>query len=243
MSHLRYGLVLSTALAFFFTAPVGSRAADENTIAPMTPPSSVRKPEERIRPPAPPYWSRAFPTPEESRAALFQPVPTQPSPGTQPGTGPAKNQPQDQQASGMQPNPATSGTGGAEKSAADMPGGNAAVPGNALAPWGPIGAVGQTIPAKFFARNDVLDRTPIMAFPLTVSDQERHRIFAAVMGDNTPAVAGAETLAPSGQLSTEQALKGMHPLPQSLSDIAQVQQLKYVRRKTRFCWCSRRRGS
>ena len=42
---------------------------------------------------------------------------------------------------------------------------------------GPIGATGQTIPAKFSQRNDILDRTPIMAWPLSLSDQDRQQIY------------------------------------------------------------------
>ena len=42
---------------------------------------------------------------------------------------------------------------------------------------GPIGATGQTMPAKFSARNDVLDRAPIMACTPKLSDQDRQQIY------------------------------------------------------------------
>ncbi len=38
-------------------------------------------------------------------------------------------------------------------------------------PSGPIGSFGQTIPAKFSKRNDILDHVPIMAIPLPLSDR------------------------------------------------------------------------
>ena len=96
---------------------------------------------------------------------------------------------------------------------------------------GPIGATGQTMPAKFSSRNDILDRTPIMAWPQKLSDPERQRIYQAVMADKSQPAADADTLAPAGELSTEQALNGMHPLPASLGDIDAVKRLQYVKSK------------
>lgn len=98
-------------------------------------------------------------------------------------------------------------------------------------PSGPIGAIGQTMPAKFSKRNDILDRVPIMAYPLALSDQDRQKIYAAVMADKSAPVEGAEALTPASELSTEQALNGMHPLPEVLSGMAQVQRFKYVKAK------------
>lgn len=51
---------------------------------------------------------------------------------------------------------------------------------------GPIGATGQTMPAKFSKRNDTLDRVSIMALLLPLSDQDRRRIYQAVMADTAP---------------------------------------------------------
>jgi len=98
---------------------------------------------------------------------------------------------------------------------------------------GPIGATGQTMPAKFSSRNDILDRTPIMAWPQMLSDQERQRIYQAVMADKSPPAADADALTPAGELSTDQALNGMHPLPASLGDIDGVKRLKYVKGKNK----------
>lgn len=200
----------------------------------------------------------SIPTPEESRAALMEPISMQPSLGDGPvqplpaaeapqhqdagkqqeskntiggpqGTGANSNHPQwGDQALGQKPSPpVTSGSGGADKSAAASTNVATSEP----PPSGPIGAVGQTIPAKFSKRNDILDRTPIMAYPLKLSDDERRQIFQAVMADKPAAAAGADALIPASELSTEQALQGMHPLPEGVHGIAQIRGFKYVKGK------------
>jgi hypothetical protein len=98
-------------------------------------------------------------------------------------------------------------------------------------PSGPIGSVGETNPAKFSKRNDILDRTPIMALPLPLSDQQRTQIYDAVMADNSQPVAGADALKPASELSPNQALNGMHPLPESVRSIDGVTRLYYVKAK------------
>src|SRR5439155_24919175 len=67
-----------------------------------------------------------------------------------------------------------------------------AATGNELPPSGPIGSFGQTIPAKFSQRNDVLDHVPIMALPLPLTDEQRKQIYEAVMADNSQPVAGTD---------------------------------------------------
>jgi len=113
-------------------------------------------------------------------------------------------------------------------STAPNPGPTAA---NGTSPTGPIGSVGETIPAKQSHRNDVLDRVPIMAWPQPLSDEQRQRIFKEAMADKAQAAADADTLMPASELSTDQALNSMHPLPQSLGDIEGVKKLKYVKGK------------
>ena len=104
---------------------------------------------------------------------------------------------------------------------------------SAPAAAGPIGATGQTMPAKFSARNDTLDRVPIMALPLGLSDQDRQRIYQAAMADKTPAATDAAQLAPAGELDTNQALNETHPLPASVRGIPGVQTLGYVKTKNK----------
>lgn len=149
-----------------------------------------------------------IPTPEETRAALLMPVSTQPSTGDAPAAS------------------ATTGVGSSN--------GNGASPASAEPPpSGPIGAIGQTLPAKFSKRNDVLDRTPVMAFPLSLSDQQRQQIYQAVMADKSQPADGADKLEPSSALTIDQALNGMHPLPADVRDIPAVKGLNYVKGKNK----------
>ena len=151
-----------------------------------------------------------MPTPEEARAALLAPISRQPS------TGDAL--------------PVTTGTGGRDANAGSQP----PPDGNATAeppPSGPIGSFGQTIPAKFSKRNDTLDHVPTMAIPLPLSDQQRKQIYDAVMTDKAQAVAGADGLKPASELSPDQALNGMHPLPESVRGVDGVARLYFVKAK------------
>ena len=105
-----------------------------------------------------------MPTPEEARAALMTPVSKQPS------TGDAL--------------PTTTGTGTQEKQEATNTGAAGKI--NELPPSGPIGSFGQTIPAKFSKRNDILDHVPTMAIPLPLTDEQLKQIYDAVMAENSP---------------------------------------------------------
>jgi hypothetical protein len=96
---------------------------------------------------------------------------------------------------------------------------------------GPIGATGQTMPAKFSDRNDTLDRLPIMAWPMRLTDQDRRRIYQTVMADKSQTASGADALAPASELSSEQALNQTHALPDSLQDIALLKRLTYLKTK------------
>jgi hypothetical protein len=146
------------------------------------------------------------PTPEEAWAALVQPVSRQPSAGdaATATTG-----------SGGQPLPA-SGTINAS---------------NEPPPSGPIGSFGQTIPAKFSKRNDLLDHVPIMALPLPLTHEQRKQIYDAVMAEKSQPVEGADSLEPASELSPDQALNGMRPLPESVRSIDGVSRLYYIKAK------------
>jgi hypothetical protein len=97
---------------------------------------------------------------------------------------------------------------------------------------GPIGATGQTMPSRISQRNEILDRVPIMAMPLALTEPQRQRIYQTVMADKSrQPTAGAEILAPATFLSTEQALNEAQPLPGSLQDIELLKGLQYVKAK------------
>lgn len=149
-----------------------------------------------------------IPTPEEARAALLQPISRQPSAGDAAAV--------------------TTESDGQQAPAQNASGASGEPP-----PSGPIGSFGQTIPAKFSKRNDVLDRVPIMAWPLPLSDEQRKQIYDAVMADKPQPVAGADALKPASELSPDQALGGMHPLPESVRGIESVSHLFYIKAKNK----------
>ena len=207
----RYPIALGTAVAVVLalSSPNGpARAADVVSQAnnPGFVPSTGQ-----INPGAPQQPSSQstdfanLPTPEEARAALMAPLSKQPSTGDAPA--------------------ATTGIGG-QGAQANMPAAT-----NEPPPSGPIGSFGQTIPAKFSKRNDTLDHVPTMAIPLPLTDEQRKQIYDAVMADKSQPVAGADALKPASELSPNQALKGMHPLPESVRGIDGVTRLYYVKAK------------
>jgi hypothetical protein len=186
-----------------------------------------------------------IPTPEESRRALLEPYSKQPSLGNTPNVprpeiqtfgGPntkkesqnATGGPEGLTTGGSTPDPNASKAGG--PAASTSTNGTSSAAGEPP-PSGPIGSFGQTIPAKFSKRNDILDRTPIMAWPLPLSDQQRMQIFDAVMSDASEPVAGADVLTPASELSPDQALNGMRPLPESVRSIDGVERLYYLKAK------------
>jgi hypothetical protein len=95
---------------------------------------------------------------------------------------------------------------------------------------GPIGALGQTMPAKFSKRNDTLDRLPTMAWPLAISDQERQQVYQTVMADKSGSI-DVSKFRPADQLPPELALADMHPLPANVTTIGDLDQLAYVKGK------------
>ena len=99
------------------------------------------------------------------------------------------------------------------------------------APAAPIGAIGATLPAKFSARNATLDRVPIMALPLPLSEAQRHSIYQAAMADKAPAASDADKLAPASVLSIAQNFNDMHPLPARVRGMVMLKSLNYVKTK------------
>lgn len=183
---------------------------------------------------------RDIPTPEEARAAMFMPSSMEPSSGAPLARGPQGGDVNASVSNGAQPaatQAATTGAASSEKAgtepASTVSAGGSAAPATAAPPppSGPIGATGQTEPSKTSKRNAILDRVPIMAWPLMLSDQEREQIYKAVMADKSQPSADADGLMPASELSTEQALNGMHALPESVRGIAGVSGLHYVKGK------------
>ena len=258
MKNLHHHLMLATALAtgLVIAAPlvISQVSAEESATVPTNPgfnPGTGQiNPGPTEQAPSQSAQIIKIPTPEEARAAFIMPgwkepslgqALTAPSQGAElpqdrntnqasqnaaggpPGIGPEANRPGGGPTAPGQPNPGGSTTGSATSSSS----GSMASP----LPQGPIGSTGQTAPTKFSKRNEILDRVPIMAWPISLSDQERQQIYQAVMADKSQPAAKTDKLAPASELSTDQALNGMHALPASLDDIAAVTGLKYVKAK------------
>jgi hypothetical protein len=210
--HLKLAAVLAGALAL---SNMNGPAGAEESVAPIDPgfKPDTGQINSGVAQQSPSQSKEVIeiPTPEESRRALMTPISKQPSLGSAPDSSSSN--------AGGQPASETMGRG---SSASSEP-----------PPSGPIGSVGETLPAKFSERNDILDRTPIMALPLPLSDQQRRQIYEAIMADKTQPDAGADALKPASQLSTNQALNEMHPLPTSVSGIDGVTRLQYVKSKNK----------
>lgn len=83
-----------------------------------------------------------------------------------------------------------------------------------LASSGPIGATGQTMPAKFSAENDALDKMPIMGHPLPLTDAQKRMVY-----DSLAASSAAETRGIAGGPATAlPADVNVHDLPEKLTE-------------------------
>jgi hypothetical protein len=82
----------------------------------------------------------------------------------------------------------------------------------------------QTVPAKYSARNDALDKLPIIAQPLWLNDEQRQKIAAALRGSGAPKTAVDTPFAQQIPPNIE-----MRDLPDALKrEVPDVQTLKYV---------------
>jgi hypothetical protein len=214
--HYAAVTVFGAALALAFAPavrPVHAESADSlaGSLSPgFNPDTGQINPGVPIQVPSDSREVIKIPTPQEVRAALMMPVSTQPSTG--------------EAAAPVSP---AATTGIAQPNEGGMA--TASPAGAAPPPSGPIGAIGQTLPAKVSKRNEVLDRVPIMAWPLGLSDRQRRQIYDAVMADKSSPAGGADALVPTSALTTDQALAGTHALPASVQDIAQLKGLVYVK--------------
>ena len=69
---------------------------------------------------------------------------------------------------------------------------------------------------------------------MPLSDQQRMQIFDAVMAESSQPVTGADALKPASELSSDQALNGMCPLPESVRSIDGVERLYYLKAKSKI---------
>ena len=148
-----------------------------------------------------------IPTPEEALAALVQPISQQPSAG-----GAA---------------PTTTGTGGQQP-----PGvGHESTPrtsrrhrGRSARSGRPFRPSSPSATTSSIARADHGDS-------IAAQQEQRKQIYDAVMAEKSQPVAGADALKPASELSPNQALNGMRPLPESVRGIDGVSRLYYIKAK------------
>ncbi|HEY6753917.1 MAG TPA: hypothetical protein VI077_04280 [Pseudolabrys sp.] len=249
----RHKLMLAAAMAAVLVLPGinGPAGAEESATIPTDPGFNANTGQINpgVEQQAPSQSSEVtnIPTHEETRRAMMTPISKQPSTGdisstprpeVQTSGGPGTKQ-ESQNAAGGPPGTTTAGsapgsdtTKGVGTMTATTTGKGSSAAGEPP-PSGPIGSFGETIPAKFSERNDILDRTPTMALPLPLTDQQRSQILDAILADTSPVAAGADSLKPASELSTDQALNGMHPLPESLRGIDGLAKLQYVKGKNK----------
>lgn len=245
MRHSQHHILLAAALATgvaFAMPPTSAAAFAGNDVAATTDPGFIRNSgqinrgfDEKVPSSA---SVRQIPTPAQARAAMMMPDSDQPGLGGKPPEPMpnAKTTPPERDAARRESQNASGGPEAVEANQNTTSGSaatNEPAASPAAAPSGPIGATGQTMPAKFSERNDTLDRLPIMAWPLSLSNAERQSIYQAAMADKAPAASDADALAPSSALSANQALNETHPLPASVSGISGVQTLGYVKTKNK----------
>jgi hypothetical protein len=83
----------------------------------------------------------------------------------------------------------------------------------------------QTVPSKYCARNAALDKLPIMAAPLWLTDVQRRKIAAMLLTGSAPTDTIGTTFAQELPRNVE-----MLELPETLTrEIPDVKKLKYVR--------------
>ena len=170
--------------------------------------------------------NQPIPTPEEARAALLAPDSPDPAIGqiALPPTGAAEtaksatgDAPTENAKAQQSENNAQSRDGSATESTGNAPREDIAKQAAyGTSPNKPISSTTQTLPAKFSERNGILDRLPTMAWPLRLNDEDRTKVFDAVMAAQGNA-ADLGNLKPADQLPAELALNAMHPLPQALA--------------------------
>ncbi|MBX9846978.1 MAG: hypothetical protein K2Z80_34740 [Xanthobacteraceae bacterium] len=134
----------------------------------------------------------------------------------------------DQQQQGQQAVSTPSGKTGKEEPSAHAPSESTAVfvDGKLNVPGAP--ADSQTVPAKFSERNDKIDKLPIMAMPLGLSDEQRRAILDSVKQANPPVQTTSAKPAEELPLNIE-----VHDLGVA-SDIPDAARLKVVRTPDRI---------
>ena len=189
--------------------------------------------------------NQPIPTPEEARAALLAPDSPDPAIGqialpaagaaqtakSATGDAPAENAKAQQSDNNAQPQDRSGARSESTGSATREDTAKQAAHGTS--PNEPVGSTTQTLPAKFSERNGILDRLPTMAWPLRLNDEDRTKVFDAVMAAQGNA-SDLGNLKPADQLPAELARNAMHPLPQALAAEPVLNNIQAVKGKDKI---------
>ena len=117
-----------------------------------------------------------------------------------------------------------------------QPDGEALSGGKLAAPSAPQGT--QDEPAKFSAKNDKLDKTPIMAYPLALTDEQKRAIYQRLTQGAEPGLTGGASQASeitaklSEQVPATLALQELPP--EMAASMPSVADYKFLRLKDRI---------
>lgn len=121
--------------------------------------------------------------------------------------------------------PKDSGAAG-PRDAETQPAGSPAGATTGLAPSGPIGATPQTMPSTLSAENEKLDKLPIMAQPLHLSDDDKRMVFDSVASNSEVETRSIDT-EPANTLPADVKL---FDLPEKVSEqMPALKGYKYVK--------------
>lgn len=212
--------------------PPPMKAEDTPQTTPQTPPSQrppremqqqagperqVQQPE--LQPPAPQQGAQQQGAPPQPPASAQRPEsPT----GAPLGTA-------QQQRDGHEATQTRSGIGGKQEPGATTPmrhEGPVLVDGKLNVPGAP--ADSQTVPAKFSERNAALDKRPIMALPLALSEDQKRKLAAAIRSADVPNAQIDPKLTEELPVTVQ-----LHDMPPPANDMG-VGNYKYVRLSDRI---------
>jgi hypothetical protein len=246
------GLVALLSQALTSQVPAQSPAADpppmkaEDTpqTTPQAPPTErpQREMQQRTGPEQPvPPGQQGAQQPSAQQGAQQQGAPQQQN--AQPGTGPqapASAQQQQppagaplgsaqQQRDGHEATQTRSGIGGKQEPSASTPAvaqDTVLVDGKWNVPGAPVDS--QTVPAKFSQGNAALDKRPIMAFPLALSEEQRQKLVAAIRQSDVKDAQIDPKLTEELPVTVQ-----LHEMPLSANEMG-VGNYKYVRTSDRI---------
>ena len=212
--------------------PPPMKAEDTPQTTPQSPPS--QRPEREMQQRTGPEQQVQQPAQQpgaQQPAAQNQGAPPQPPASAQRPQSPAGAPlgSQQQQRDGHEATQTRSGIGGKQEPSASTPAVDdkaVLVDGKWNVPGAPVDS--QTVPAKFSEGNAALDKRPIMAFPLTLSEEQKQKLVAAIRQADVKNAEIDPKLTEELPISVQ-----LHEMPLSANEMG-VGNYKYVRLSDRI---------